>query len=307
MPDWWRFTCPCTPRHGWRRPSSRNPCRQHQRANLRVRPLRAAQCRVAAIDRRHGRDRRGVRGRARGDRARCLHRCRPGSPYIRKGPHCTAQTSVSDARSARASAAGPVRVAAHGRRLAQGGGVYGSQPRLPALVPALPVVPIYNGQFRVVSSEVVLADVTAQVAAGAEHMTFGDPDFFNGPTHAVRVVTALHDAHPEITYDVTIKVEHLLKHGDLLPRASRHRMLVRDERGRVARRSRSSRSRKGAHAPGFLRRGVSLPRRAAHPRANLRRRFIPGRRSKTTAICWTRSPARSGRSRGADSARHPPA
>jgi radical SAM superfamily enzyme YgiQ (UPF0313 family) len=80
-----------------------------------------------------------------------------------------------------------------------------------------PVVPIYNGQFRVVSSEVVLADVTAQVAAGAEHMTFGDPDFFNGPTHAVRVVTALHDAHPELTYDVTIKVEHLLKHRELLP------------------------------------------------------------------------------------------
>jgi len=80
-----------------------------------------------------------------------------------------------------------------------------------------PVVPIYNGQFRVVSSEVVLADVAAQVAAGAEHITFGDPDFFNGPTHAVRVVTALHDAHPEITYDVTIKVEHLLKHRELLP------------------------------------------------------------------------------------------
>jgi radical SAM superfamily enzyme YgiQ (UPF0313 family) len=80
-----------------------------------------------------------------------------------------------------------------------------------------PVVPVYNGQFRVVSSEVVLADVSAQVAAGAEHITFGDPDFFNGPTHAVRVVTALHDAHPSITYDVTIKVEHLLKHRALLP------------------------------------------------------------------------------------------
>jgi len=80
-----------------------------------------------------------------------------------------------------------------------------------------PVVPIYNGQFRVVSSDVVLADVSAQVASGAEHITFGDPDFFNGPTHAVRVVTALHDAHPTITYDVTIKVEHLLKHRALLP------------------------------------------------------------------------------------------
>lgn len=80
-----------------------------------------------------------------------------------------------------------------------------------------PVVPVYNGQFRVVSSEVVLADINAQVAAGAEHITFGDPDFFNGPTHAIRVMTALHDAHPALTYDVTIKVEHLLKHRELLP------------------------------------------------------------------------------------------
>jgi radical SAM superfamily enzyme YgiQ (UPF0313 family) len=80
-----------------------------------------------------------------------------------------------------------------------------------------PVVPIYNGQFRVVSTDVVLADIAAQVSAGAEHITFGDPDFFNGPTHAVRIVTALHDAHPALTYDATIKIEHLLRHRDLLP------------------------------------------------------------------------------------------
>jgi radical SAM superfamily enzyme YgiQ (UPF0313 family) len=81
-----------------------------------------------------------------------------------------------------------------------------------------PVVPIYNGQFRVVPSGVVLADIDAQVAAGAGHITFGDPDFFNGPTHALRIVEALHAAHPTVTYDVTIKVEHLLRHRGLLPR-----------------------------------------------------------------------------------------
>jgi len=81
-----------------------------------------------------------------------------------------------------------------------------------------PVVPIYQGQFRIVQAEVVLADVGAQVAAGASHITFGDPDFFNGPTHAMRIVTALHDTHPGVSYDVTIKVEHLLRHRDLLPR-----------------------------------------------------------------------------------------
>lgn len=80
-----------------------------------------------------------------------------------------------------------------------------------------PIVPVYDGQFRVVSVDVVLADIDQQVAAGAQHITFGDPDFFNGPTHARRIVEALHARHPEVTYDVTIKVEHLLRHRDLLP------------------------------------------------------------------------------------------
>lgn len=80
-----------------------------------------------------------------------------------------------------------------------------------------PVVPIYQGVFRVVPVEVVLEDIRRQVAAGAEHITFGDPDFFNGPAHAVRVVEALHREFPELSYDVTIKVEHLRRHRDLLP------------------------------------------------------------------------------------------
>jgi radical SAM superfamily enzyme YgiQ (UPF0313 family) len=80
-----------------------------------------------------------------------------------------------------------------------------------------PIVPIYDGQFRVVPRDVVLGDIDQQVAAGAEHITFGDPDFFNGPTHARRIVEALHARHPNLTYDVTIKVEHLLRHCELLP------------------------------------------------------------------------------------------
>ncbi len=80
-----------------------------------------------------------------------------------------------------------------------------------------PVVPVYGGQFRVVQTDVVLADIDAQVAAGAQHITFGDPDFFNGPTHAMRIVERLHARHPSLTYDVTIKVEHLLKQRALLP------------------------------------------------------------------------------------------
>jgi radical SAM superfamily enzyme YgiQ (UPF0313 family) len=74
-----------------------------------------------------------------------------------------------------------------------------------------PIVPVYQGRFRIVDRDVVLADIRQQVRAGAQHITFGDPDFLNGPKHAVAVVEALHDEFPELTYDVTIKIEHLLK------------------------------------------------------------------------------------------------
>lgn len=80
-----------------------------------------------------------------------------------------------------------------------------------------PIVPVYGGAFRVVERDVVLADIRAQVAAGAEHITFGDPDFFNGPAHALAIVEALHREFPPLTYDVTIKIEHLLQQARHLP------------------------------------------------------------------------------------------
>ena len=79
-----------------------------------------------------------------------------------------------------------------------------------------PIVPVYNGKFRVIPREVVMADIRAQVAAGAQHITFGDPDFFNGPGHALPLVEALHSEFPDVSYDATIKVEHLLKHRSAL-------------------------------------------------------------------------------------------
>src|SRR5262249_45789054 len=80
-----------------------------------------------------------------------------------------------------------------------------------------PIVPVYNGVFRIVQEDVVLEDVRRQVAAGAQHITFGDSDFFNGPGHAVAIVEAVHREFAALTYDVTIKIEHLLQRRDLLP------------------------------------------------------------------------------------------
>jgi radical SAM superfamily enzyme YgiQ (UPF0313 family) len=79
-----------------------------------------------------------------------------------------------------------------------------------------PIVPVYNGVFRIVQREVVLEDVRQQVDAGAEHITFGDPDFFNGPGHALAIVEAVHREFPRLSYDVTIKIEHLLGHAEHL-------------------------------------------------------------------------------------------
>ncbi|HEX4565392.1 MAG TPA: CUAEP/CCAEP-tail radical SAM protein [Vicinamibacterales bacterium] len=81
-----------------------------------------------------------------------------------------------------------------------------------------PIVPVYDGRFRAVPQDVVIADIRAQIAGGAQHITFGDPDFFNGPTHAIALVEALAREHPGVSYDVTIKVEHLRRHAALLPR-----------------------------------------------------------------------------------------
>ena len=80
-----------------------------------------------------------------------------------------------------------------------------------------PVVPVYKGVFRIVDREVVLADIRQQVAAGAQHITFGDPDFFNGIGHALPLVEAVHREFPQLSYDVTIKVEHLRRHEQYLP------------------------------------------------------------------------------------------
>jgi radical SAM superfamily enzyme YgiQ (UPF0313 family) len=79
-----------------------------------------------------------------------------------------------------------------------------------------PIVPVYGGTFRAIPIDVVMGDVRAQVAAGAEHISFGDPDFFNGPTHARRIVEAVAKEFPRLTYDVTIKIEHILRHVDML-------------------------------------------------------------------------------------------
>ncbi len=75
-----------------------------------------------------------------------------------------------------------------------------------------PITPVYGGRFFIIPQEVVLADIRAQVKAGAQHITFGDPDFLNGPGHSLAIVRQMHHEFPHLTFDATIKIEHILQH-----------------------------------------------------------------------------------------------
>jgi radical SAM superfamily enzyme YgiQ (UPF0313 family) len=78
-----------------------------------------------------------------------------------------------------------------------------------------PVPTVYDGRIRVVQAETVLRDVERLAAMGARHVTFGDPDFLNGWRHSLAIVRALHERCPELTFDCTTKVEHVLEHAGM--------------------------------------------------------------------------------------------
>ena len=80
-----------------------------------------------------------------------------------------------------------------------------------------PITPVYQGRFVVVPREHVLEDIEQQIEAGAQHLTFGDPDFLNGPTHSLRICRELHRRHPDVTFDCTTKIEHILEQRALFP------------------------------------------------------------------------------------------
>ncbi|MCL4423814.1 MAG: CUAEP/CCAEP-tail radical SAM protein [Actinobacteria bacterium] len=84
-----------------------------------------------------------------------------------------------------------------------------------------PVPVIYDGRMRSAAVDNVLADIEQLVAMGAKHVSFGDPDFLNAPQHALRVVRATHDAFPQLTFDATVKVEHVLRHETIWPEMSK--------------------------------------------------------------------------------------
>ncbi|MFZ0012522.1 MAG: radical SAM protein, partial [Acidimicrobiia bacterium] len=88
-----------------------------------------------------------------------------------------------------------------------------------------PIPAIYDGRIRVVPRPDVLADIDHLVSAGAGHITFGDPDFLNAPAHSIDLLEQAHVRHPGVTFDATVKVEHILEHRDLWTRMAEMNLL----------------------------------------------------------------------------------
>ena len=152
-----------------------------------------------------------------------------------------------------------------------------------------PIVPVYDGRFRVVPVDVVLADVARRSRPARGTSPSATPISSTASATRWRVVDALHAEFPGLTYDVTIKVEHLLKHatccrGCATPAACSSR--ARSNRSTTA----CSRRLDKGHTRARLRARVALCREAGLTLvADLRRRSRRGRRWRATASCSRRS------------------
>lgn len=80
-----------------------------------------------------------------------------------------------------------------------------------------PIPAVYDGRLRVMGEDLVLADISQLVSAGAEHVTFADADFLNAPAYSLGVLRRVNREFPDLTFDITVKVEHILKHRDIWP------------------------------------------------------------------------------------------
>ena len=80
-----------------------------------------------------------------------------------------------------------------------------------------PLTPVYAGRLRLNGAEAVLGDIDQLVAMGAEHITFADADFLNAPSYVMPILREAHQRYPGLSFDATIKVEHLIEHEALIP------------------------------------------------------------------------------------------
>ncbi|OPX43928.1 ribosomal protein S12 methylthiotransferase RimO [Ruminiclostridium hungatei] len=72
----------------------------------------------------------------------------------------------------------------------------------------------YNGKVLVIPEAVVIEDVRNMVVSGMTHLTFMDADFFNTKYHGINIIRKLHSEFPQLTYDFTARVDHILENKE---------------------------------------------------------------------------------------------
>ena len=87
-------------------------------------------------------------------------------------------------------------------------------------------VPIqFKGRFKTFSEKKIIDDISNQIELGAAHISFNDADFFNGPKYSLKILEKLNNEFPSVTYDSTIKVQHIIKYKDYFKELNNLNML----------------------------------------------------------------------------------
>lgn len=77
----------------------------------------------------------------------------------------------------------------------------------------------YKTRNENIPAEVVMEDVRNLVEnEGAEHICFVDAEFLNDPEHADEVTRRLDEEYPDLTFDMTTRIDHFEPHRELLER-----------------------------------------------------------------------------------------
>lgn len=74
----------------------------------------------------------------------------------------------------------------------------------------------YDGKVNLINEDLVIEDVRNLVKGGMTHLTFVDADFFNAKHHGINILRKLHAEFPELTYDFTLRVDHILENKETL-------------------------------------------------------------------------------------------
>jgi radical SAM superfamily enzyme YgiQ (UPF0313 family) len=74
----------------------------------------------------------------------------------------------------------------------------------------------YDGKVIPIKDDIVIEDVRNLVALGMQHLTFTDAEFFNAKNQGLRLLRVLHAEFPDLTYDFTTRIDHILEHEEAL-------------------------------------------------------------------------------------------